>query len=116
MDPFRVLICHCEMLLGLGINSLLSGHEDIIIESCTPVNEMEYFSCIDRLQPDIVILGECSPLAQEPTLSRILHRSHHLQVIIPSVRNNWLNIYQKRQVLLENASDLITVIQATGER
>ena len=113
MNPTRVLICHCDSLLGLGIESIFSDYGEIMIESCSPKNEQEYFTLVDRFQPEVVILGECSPLASDPQLSNILQRAPQLRVIVASREDNWLHIYQKQDVLLKDASDLIEFIQSS---
>jgi len=111
MEHTRVLICHCESILELGLESLFAQYKNLSIAECTPKNEPELTTLVAEFQPDVVIVGECSPVAQEPILSQLLRSSPEIRVINVSADSNWLHVYHRQDVLLTDASDLIKVIQ-----
>lgn len=108
----RVLVCHHSSLVGLGVESLLAPNADLVLVNSDALSEVTLLTAIENNQPDVVILEECMPYASKTLISHILVEYPNLRVITVNIRNNRLNIYQKSDVILKQASDLVNVVLA----
>ena len=67
---------------------------------------------VDKINPNIVIIqhGDQPCDSGAPT---ILLRDHpDLQVITLSLKNNLMEVYQKQNILIHSATDIISIIEA----
>lgn len=110
MDRIQVLICHCVMLLGLGVESMLAQSAQFDVMSSYPKDLSDILALVRRYRPDVVILGGCFDISQNAIFSELLAREPHLRVISVHTDNNWLQIYQRRDVLVTPASNLVQII------
>jgi DNA-binding NarL/FixJ family response regulator len=108
----RILVCHCDTLMGLGVESLLRADPDLVVIRSKSVTEAEIFADLKESQPDILILEENIPSANHVHILRILDRYPELRVITIRETDNRVNIDQKLDVELEQASDLIDVVSS----
>ena len=111
MTVSRVLICNSDTILSLALESLLTADVDLQVSSSSPRDEMELLDHVAQYQPEVVVLGSSSPVAEQSMLSQLLSRLPHLWVITVSDKDNWLHIYHRQDVLLTKAADLTHLIQ-----
>jgi hypothetical protein len=112
MNLTRVLICHNYALLDNGIGSLLSLEMGMDVTSSLPKDSAEVLALVTRYQPDVLVFGEYLIDQDRPLLAEIFELSPGLRIIVVSTNHNLLKIYQKRELMMKTASDLIHVIQA----
>jgi hypothetical protein len=63
-----------------------------------------------RVKPDIVILGESSPLARLDVLGNLLMSYPKMRVVVVSEESNWLHIFDKKDKLMAQNSDLLDAL------
>ena len=63
-----------------------------------------------ELRPDVVILGESTPLAAKDSVGQLLMSFPTLRVIIVGEGNNWLHVFSKKDKLVTRQSDLLDVL------
>jgi DNA-binding NarL/FixJ family response regulator len=110
-DVRRVLIVENQMLLGAGVHSLLGDETDLKIRGISPHDQNELIQDIGRFQPDIVIMDKVSQLIAPLNLLTALENHSQLQVIVVSADDNQVCIYDKRRLLVKQASDFLDMIR-----
>jgi stage III sporulation protein SpoIIIAA len=110
-DVQRVLIIENQLLLGAGVQSLLAGEADLDVIGISPVNQAELVQEIRRFRPDVVVLDEVTHLADATRLMTFLKNHPKLRVVVVSANDNLVCIYNKQQVLVRQATDLINLIR-----
>jgi chemotaxis response regulator CheB len=63
-----------------------------------------------ELKPDVVILGESTPLAEKESLGQLLVSFPTLRVIVVGEGNNWLHVFSKKDKLVTRQTDLLDVL------
>ena len=61
-------------------------------------------------RPDVVILGESTPLAAESSLGQLLMSFPSLRVIVVGEGSNWLHVFSKQDKLVTRQTDLLDVL------
>ncbi|HEY3312672.1 MAG TPA: hypothetical protein VGK00_13610 [Anaerolineales bacterium] len=96
-----------EALLGMLNGS--TGKFDIITSAAHNLEEL--MKEISGLQPDVIVLGESTPLAARDTLAPLLMAYPELRVIVVSEDTNWLHVFHKKDLLMTRQSDLLDLIE-----
>jgi hypothetical protein len=67
---------------------------------------------INMLQPDVVILnpGNCTLVEHLPM--QVIQRQPALKVIVVSLENNLIQVFQKQNLMIHEASDLLSIIES----
>lgn len=96
------------------ITALLSSvSENKVVTSAA--NDLEtLITEIAELNPDVILLGEATPLAAKDTLAHLLMCFPELRVIVVSEDTNWLHVFHKKDLLLTRQSDLLDIIYYRG--
>jgi chemotaxis response regulator CheB len=63
-----------------------------------------------KLKPDVVILGESTPLARMDVLGNLLMSYPEMRVVVVSEESNWLHIFDKRDKLMTRNADLLDAL------
>jgi len=100
-------------LLSSYIEHFLTTQKDWTVINLSIEQKLEtVIEVVDEVNPNIVIIqmGERTDASGAPT---ILLRDHpDLQVITLSLNNNLMEIYSKQDILIQSATDIISVIEA----
>ena len=107
----RVLIVQNGPLLCAGIQRLLAGELGLEVLSSSPQDRVELTQEVRRTQPDVVVLDEVSHLVDPASLLALLNTDSTLRVVVVSANDNLVRIYDKEQVLITQATDLINIIR-----
>ncbi len=107
----RVLIVENQLLLGAGVQSLLTGEADLEVIGISPVNQAELVQEIRRFRPDVVVIDKVTHLADANKLVAFLKTHPKLRVVVVSASDNMVCVYNKQQVLVSQATDLIHLIR-----
>jgi len=67
---------------------------------------------VDELKPEIVIIGESTPMAAKDMLGHLLMSHAELRVLVVSEDTNWIHLFHKKDFLLARQADLMNVIQS----
>jgi len=110
----RVLIVENQTLLGAGVHSLVGDETGLEVRGVSPHDRAELIRDIQSFQPDIVILNKASQLMAPLNLLAALEDHSRLQLIVVSADDNRVCIYDKRQLLVKRAADVIDIIRKRG--
>ena len=108
----RVLIVEKQLLLGAVVQGLLSKVADLEVVGVSPSDQASLVQEIERLQPNIVILGDPSHLCEPAHLPAHLRGYPKLRVVVVSANDNQVRIYGKQQVLITRVVDLVHSIRS----
>ncbi len=107
----RVLIVTSELLLREGIASLLSREGDFNVSTTNYIDEKTLIHEIDQNIPDVVILDERMEFSDLTILFNLLIDYPKLRVMVLSVIDNKVNVYDKAEIELSHSYDLISAIR-----
>jgi len=106
----RILIVENQTLLGAGVHRLLRDETGLEVRGTSPLDQTELIQDIRRFQPDIVIMDKVSHLITPLNLLAALENHSQLQVIVVSADDNQVCVYDKRQLLVQQAADFLDMI------
>ena len=67
---------------------------------------------INMLQPDVVILNPGNCALDEHLPIQVIQRQPALKVIVVSLENNLIQVFQKQNLMIHEASDLLSIIES----
>jgi hypothetical protein len=106
-----VLITQQAELLDRALASMLlssTTKHELVTSTAQTLDELMVE--ISDLMPNVIVLGESTPLAARDTLAPLLMAYPELRVIVISEDTNWLHIFHKKDLLLTRQSDLLDII------
>lgn len=106
----RVLVATREMLLGSGIESLLVHQKELDLVGLTPGSKTDLLKKISRLKPEVVILDEGTYLVSARDLLALLTEWPEIRLVVVSASENRVQIYNKRQILVTQSTDLVEMM------
>lgn len=106
----HVLLVENDLLLGAGIETLLSREPNIEVIGISSCDVDELIERIRYLRPEVIILDEAIYLSYSSRLLVLLHLYHKLRLIIVSTDDNLVHIYDKKDVLLTEITDLVNIV------
>jgi chemotaxis response regulator CheB len=106
-----VVIIHCGYPLLAGVEHLLSREDGFILTTVSSIATVDIVNEIEQLQPEIVILDESLPNDDFGRILDLLMTFLELRVVVVSHLKNQLQVYEKKQVLVNCFSDLILAVQ-----
>ena len=107
----RVLIVENQLLLGAGLQRLLSDETDLDVIGISPRNQLELVQEIRQLKPDVVFLDRDSRLIDATDLLSFLEDFLELRVVVINTNDHLAHIYNRRETQLCQATDLFDIIQ-----
>jgi DNA-binding NarL/FixJ family response regulator len=107
----RVLVVQSEHLLGAGILHLLNREMDMHVFNTTCDNPGTLFQQIKDIQPAVLVVEENSHLTDHPSFFSLLSGYPDLRVILIDERNNRMQIFNTKEVVIERSTDLLLAIR-----
>lgn len=114
MSVQRVLIVETRSLLTAGIKTLLSQEPGLHVIAVAPESEVTLLNEIRRIQPDLIVLDEGSQMTELIKLLTHLEDSPEIRVVVLRADNSLARVYHKKQVIVTQLADLVTVIRQSG--
>jgi chemotaxis response regulator CheB len=96
------------------VTALLTSIPEPSVVTSTAESVEALVTEISELKPDVVLLGEATPLAAKDTLAHLLMCFPELHVIVVSEDTNWLHVFHKKDLLLTHQSDLLDIVYGRG--
>lgn len=109
----KVAVILSEFLIGRGVESLLTRDTDLIVTSISYDGDSDegVIEHIERYQPSVVIVDESLLNDDSNTLFNQLLNYPKLRVLVLSVRDNWIYIYDRKEIQITHSTDLISAIK-----
>ena len=107
----RILIVENQLLLGAGLQSLLSVEPDLHVIGISPSNQLELVREIRQFRPDIVFLDKDSQLTDAVELLTFLEDFHELQLIEVNANDHLVHIYNMQETRLCRATDVLSILR-----
>ena len=111
MRKKKVLVWATDLLLGAGVEFLLANEADLKVIGIAAEGETGLLKAIERHQPWVAILDEDDFPKDDIIWGLLLTDYPDLRLILVSTEHNYVQIYQKRDLLLKKASDLAEIIR-----
>jgi DNA-binding NarL/FixJ family response regulator len=106
----KVLISNSEILLTAGVAHLLLQNSSLSVIGARQNSESSLFVDINQYQPDIVIIDQ----TEHPLLLKILENFPKLSVIELNPHNNWIQVFQRQELYINEPLDLVAAIKLIG--
>lgn len=107
-----VLLWGHENLLGYSVETLLNTRNclDLVMIS-KDLGVEALFEQAQALHPDVVIIyqSNCSNIMDLPM--RLMQNQARLKVILVTLENNSVQVFNKQQVLINESSDLFSIVE-----
>ncbi len=106
-----VLAVQQDSLIGRALTSVLVGSKSelkVITYKSEDIGGL--VAETSELKPDVVILGESTPLAAKESLGQLLMSFPTLRVVVVGEGDNWLHVFSKRDKLVTRQTDLLDVL------
>ena len=111
MNTTCILVTKQDSMLNRAITDLLQSSDcklKIITSGANDVHEL--IAETSKIKPDVVILGESTPLARMDVLGNLLMSYPEMRVVVVSEESNWLHIFDKRDKLMTRNADLLDAL------
>lgn len=109
-DLKKVIVILSESLIGKGVESILSREMDLSVTSISFIDNATLNQQIERDQPDVVILDESLLSSEMPRLFNLFASYPNLRVMVLSVGENRINIYDRQEIQVSHSADLVSAI------
>ena len=111
MNTPRVLVMQKDSLLNQALANLLKNSEcEIKVITSSASEAKGLIAETSELKPDIVILGESTPMAGKEVLGYLLMSNPEMQVVVVSEDTNYLHVFHKKDKLITRQTDLLDVL------
>jgi len=113
MEPKKIVLWGQDDLLSSSVELFLTSQQgwDVL-----KISQEENFEAlileVEKVHPDVVIIQQGDHASNSYPLMKLIEDHPKLRVITVSLRNNMMEVYSKQNVLIESASDFISVINA----
>lgn len=107
----KVLLIHSDLLLLSGVESLLTHEDDLHLASADLNDRALLIDTIAQLQPNVIICDEYVRLKDQSVLCGLINECSELRLLIVSVKNNHILVYDKQAISITGSRDLITAIR-----
>lgn len=105
----RVLVVHRDLLLGIGIESLLEREKDLLVMGIAITSNMN--SDIENFHPNVIVLDETLSFGDLNRIFETLQDGPELRVMVINLQNNHVTVYDKREISITQSNDLIYAIK-----
>jgi DNA-binding NarL/FixJ family response regulator len=108
------MVVENQSVFGAGVQRLLAGAAGLEVIEFSPGDYAELIQEIRRVQPDVIVLDEVTHLADPIRLLSFLQGHPELRLMVVSPNDNLVRVYDKYQVLVTQAADLISIVCASN--
>ena len=107
----HVLVVEDE-LFGELVRNLLSQVKDLDVAGCAPRDEAALVEEIERTKPAVVVLDAVTRLTDPDGLLCRLNSELDFRVVLVSMDDNTVRVYDKQKVLITQGQDLVEIIRS----
>jgi chemotaxis response regulator CheB len=107
----RTLIISNGLLLSSVIECLLSHEEDLLIATTNKSRLNHLLEEVNKTQPDVLIVDNENYYQHVNVLDELIKKSPNLRLLIVDPKSNFVYVYEKKQITILCAEDLLNVIK-----
>jgi len=107
----RVLIVENHLLVGAGIQALLTRQPSLEVCGIVPNRYTDLVDGIQRFHPDVVVLGEGNHLGYLGQLLPLMNDRHRFRILVISPDIDIVRIYEKQEAFATSTSQLVDLIR-----
>ena len=107
----RVLIVENDLLLGAGIERLLSQNANIELLGLASARDIDFAKHINQFKPDVIVMDEASYLASSIRPLTLLKNCPSLRVVMVNTNDTLVHIYDKQQIRVTQMTELVNVVR-----
>jgi DNA-binding NarL/FixJ family response regulator len=111
-----VLIVENQLLLGAGLQNLLTNQTNLDVTGISPGDHEELIREIRRIQPDVVLLDAGSRLADPAKLLALLGNDPTVRVLAFNANNHLVRIHTKQEVSEVLVAGMPQLVNIIGDR
>lgn len=107
----KVLVVVNKLLLGAGLESLLSRDTDLSVKCIFLESKKLLEEEIKRYQPNVVIIEKSGGVANSYQICNLLAGNSRIRfLIVDSIENN-VSVYDSREIIISQSCDLIEAVK-----
>jgi hypothetical protein len=107
----RVLVICEGLLIGSGIESILSREDDLLLMHNVLTTEPALNKEIESFRPDVIIIDENLKIWDLSRLLSFLKRVPTVRLMILAVHENRVQIFDKQDVLISQLADFVNEVR-----
>jgi len=107
-----VLVIHDSSPFLAGVEHILGHDNDMHTIGLASTDSNEINQAIERLKPNVIIAEEKMPWVGSQKMFGLLMMFSKLRVVVVSKVENRLEIYEKKEILIERLADFIAVVKS----
>jgi DNA-binding NarL/FixJ family response regulator len=106
----RILIVGDKLLLGAGVEYLLSREDGLDLVGIDPCDELTLGEIIEHVQPQVVVVDEAMSQANSLDLLSLLKKPLNFKLMVVSADSDLIEVYERQQFLVTQPADLIHIM------
>jgi hypothetical protein len=110
----RVLVVHSGLILTAGIEDFLARQEDLSVKGISTGDRSAMLKEIAVFQPSILILDERPTPGHLAVMFKQMKSETNSKIICVNKNNNKIVIYEKTEIVVTQASELIDLIRSSS--
>jgi hypothetical protein len=100
-----------ENLLGYSVEFLLNIRSSFVLVKIPDyMGENELIKQVETIHPDVVVIYQSNYSSNTGLPMRLLQNQIWLKVILVNLENNSVEVFNKQQVWINEASDLLSIV------
>ena len=107
-----LLIIENDSPLNFALDMLLVPSSEINVVKSTAVDLQGVVDEVSNLKSQVVILEDSATPTRENSLANLLMSNPELKIIVVLKDSNYVHIFRKDEILIENASEFLEIIQS----
>ncbi len=112
MNTQLILICTLGSVIGLAVESLLSGETGLDFIKVPGEDRCGLLQAVAQHQPGTVILDDAIILEDSDVLVSLLTGFPEMRVVGVSGEDNWLHLFSRQDILVSQAIDFTRVVRS----
>ena len=112
MKSRKVIVWGQDDLLSWAVNFFLTARKDWEVLSFSSDLGIDYLiRQVEDLRPDVVVVYQTKCVNRARMLMQLFYTRPELTMITVDPQENTMEVYNKKQILVERVSDLISVVE-----
>ena len=107
-----LLIIENDSPLNFALDMLLAPSSEINAVKSNAIDLQGVVDEISNLKSQVVILEDSATPTRENSLANLLMSNPELKIIVVLKDSNYVHIFRKDEILIENASEFLEIIQS----